>query len=209
MAESRCNVFLKADQVKMVYRPNVLMGDIVKIHCNHAATKKKINHIVVYQFKEPSSMVFSILKLIELIQREVPNATIQNCGESDLLVEYRMEKKVSPVLEFVKLFFICLIVFFGAAFTIMAFHNDISINDLFVRFYRQLTGQEKPLVSIIEISYSIGLAIGILVFFNHFRRQKNASDPTPIQIEMRKYEKDMGTTIIENASRRNHVKDVD
>ena len=61
----------------------------------------------------------------------------------------------------------------------------------------------------LEICYSIGLAVGIIVFFNHVGHKKITHDPTPIQIEMRKYETDLDTAFINNAERRGHSVDVD
>ena len=55
--------------------------------------------------------------------------------------------------------------FFGAAFTIMAFNNDVSVGDVFSKFYRQVMGKESSGVTELEICYSIGLAIGITLFF--------------------------------------------
>ncbi|MDY4793332.1 MAG: stage V sporulation protein AA, partial [Pararoseburia sp.] len=95
-----------------------------------------------------------------------------------------------------------------AAFTITAFHNDIGITEVFGRFYQQVVGGEKPRVTLIEISYSIGLAVGITVFYNHFGTKKITHDPTPIQVEMRKYEQDLDTAIIENSARRGENLDV-
>ena len=43
---------------------------------------------------------------------------------------------------------------------------------------------------------------------NHIGKKKITSDPTPIQVEMRKYEKDIDTTFIENAGRKGHEHDV-
>ena len=59
-----------------------------------------------------------------------------------------------------------------------------------------------------EVCYCIGLGLGIILFFNHVGRKKITPDPTPIQIEMRKYEKDVDTTFIENAGRGGHSIDV-
>lgn len=60
----------------------------------------------------------------------------------------------------------------GAAFTIMTFNEDVSVADVFDKVYRLVLGQEKQGGSIIEIFYAIGLPVGILVFYNHFRRKK-------------------------------------
>ena len=60
----------------------------------------------------------------------------------------------------------------------------------------------------LETLYCLGLAVGILVFFNHIGKKKITSDPTPIQVEMRKYEQDVDMAFIENAGRKGHEHDV-
>ena len=93
--------------------------------------------------------------------------------------------------------------------TIMAFNNDVGVTDVFAKFYQQITGTESNGITELEICYSIGLAVGIIVFFNHVGHKKITHDPTPIQIEMRKYETDLDTAFINNAERRGHSVDVD
>ena len=104
---------------------------------------------------------------------------------------------------------LCLVVFFGGAFTIMSFNNDIGITELFGKFYEQVTGAEQSGVTELEVMYCIGLALGILVFFNHFGKHKITPDPTPIQVQLRKYEQDVDTTFIQNAGRGGKEIDVD
>ena len=77
----------------------------------------------------------------------------------------------------------------------MAFHNDIGLVDLFAQIYEQVIGYEPEHVGGLEIGYSVGLAAGILVFFNHFSLKKRENDPTPLQVEMSKYEQDIEDTI--------------
>ena len=59
-----------------------------------------------------------------------------------------------------------------------------------------------------EVTYSIGIVIGILVFFNHFGRKRFSVDPTPMEVEMRLYENDIQTTLVENYSRKGKEVDV-
>ena len=54
----------------------------------------------------------------------------------------------------------------------------------------------------LEICYSIGIALGILIFFNHFGKKRFSVDPTPMEVQMRLYENDIQTALVENASRR-------
>ena len=93
----------------------------------------------------------------------------------------------------------CILVFFGAAFTIMAFNNDISIQGVFDLFYMQMTGQKKPDVSEIEIAYSLGMTAGIIVFFNHIGKKRITNDMTPIEIEFDKHKKDICDAMVDSA----------
>ena len=62
--------------------------------------------------------------------------------------------------------------------------------------------------TLLEVTYSIGIIIGILVFFNHFGRKRFSVDPTPMEVEMRLYENDIQTTLVENYSRKGQEVDV-
>ena len=98
------------------------------------------------------------------------------------------------MLKWIKTILIGIIIFFGSAFTIMAFHNDIGIVTLFEQIYSQVTGSVPDSMGGLEIGYSVGLAAGILFFFNHLKLKKEKTDPTPLQVEMYKYNQDVSDT---------------
>ena len=60
----------------------------------------------------------------------------------------------------------------------------------------------------IAFSYSIGLAVGIIVFFNHFSKKKLTKDPTPIEIEMKKYNQDLINAKLAESDEKGHTIDV-
>ena len=202
------SVYIKASGNCIVYDKNITLGDVLKIECTNIGIRRAIKQMDLYQFNHEHSVVFSILKVIERIHQDYPNVDVVNCGESDFIVEYIKSTVKSPVAEKIKLISIAIIVFFGSAFTIMTFHNDIGIQEVFEKFYMQITGEEKPMVSELEISYSIGLAIGIIVFFNHISKKRLSKDPTPIEVEMKKYDKDVINTKIAHAGEEGHTEDV-
>lgn len=76
----------------------------------------------------------------------------------------------------------------------MAFHNDIGIRELFAGLYQMITGENSDGFTVLEISYSIGLFVGITLFFNHLGGKKLTGDPTPIEVELYKYQKDVDDT---------------
>ena len=90
----------------------------------------------------------------------------------------------------------------------MTFHIDIGIQKAFSRFYEQVMGETKPMVTELEISYSIGLALGIIIFFNHFSKKKLTQDPTPIEVEMKKYNQDLINAKVAESDEKGHTIDV-
>ena len=205
---SQTRVYIKANGNCIIYDKNVSLGDVLKIECTDIGVLRAIKQMDLYSFNHEHSVVFSVLKVIERIHKDYPNAEIVNCGAEDFIVEYQKSTVKSSVLERLKLWLIAIIVFFGSAFTIMTFHIDIGIQKVFSRFYEQVMGVAKPMVTELEISYSIGLAVGIIVFFNHFSKRKLTKDPTPIEVEMKKYNEDLINTKIAESDEKGHTIDV-
>lgn len=211
-------IYIKIDQNVLVSDSSVTIGDVASVTSSNEPMVRQVRQIKIYQFPEKpvdgkklprvQRKVFSILKIVELIHKDYPNAEISNEGEADFVLEYKKEEPSKP-LEVVKTVFLCILIFFGAAFTIMSFNNDISITELFEKFYLQIAGVESNGVTELEISYCIGVSVGILVFFNHVGKKKLTPDPTPIQVELRKYEQDVDTTFIDNSGRGGNEVDVD
>ena len=89
----------------------------------------------------------------------------------------------------------------------MTFNEDASVQEIFAKLYVLVTGSETS-TGVLEFSYSIGIPLGIILFFDHFSKLKMDSDPTPLQVELRLYEKDVNEAIIENAGKEGKKKDV-
>ncbi|MDD6291576.1 MAG: stage V sporulation protein AA [Lachnospiraceae bacterium] len=215
MKEKRETVYVKADRNSVCHDPKIKIQDVMSVQCSDPAICAGIKNKTLYTFKKEETSkkkrieVFSILNVIDMILADYPDVEVVSYGEQDFVVEYVAAPIAPKWLECLKIIVLCIVIFLGSGFTIMAFNNDVSVGEVFDRFYRQIMGVDKPNVTEIELFYCLGLAVGIFVFFNHVGKKKITSDPTPIQVEMRKYEKDVDTTFIENAGRKGHEHDVD
>ena len=200
-------LYLKIDKNMLVKQERVSIGDIADVSCAAKPVENKVKtlRLPTEKIKGPGRYVFSVLDVIQVIQGEYPQLTVSNLGESDFILTVEKEKKPSDAASWAKTAFVCLLAFFGAAFSIMAFNNDIGVTKLFGQLYETFTGETSDGFTLLEISYSIGVGMGILIFFHHFARRKDASDPTPLEVEMRTYEDEVDTTTIE-ASGRNQKK---
>ena len=74
--------------------------------------------------------------------------------------------------------------------------------------FRSVMGVPSANYSILELSYSIGLALGIIIFFNHIGGRRITKDPTPIEVEMRNYEREVNDALVETADREGKTIDV-
>ena len=206
---------LKIGRNTVVWDRQVRLSDIADMECTDEAALRQLKQKKIYTFREDTGsrknqlVVVSVLKIMEQIHKDYPELEISNEGETDFIIEYVPFPEKPEWVNITKTIVLCILIFFGAAFTIMAFNNDVGVGDVFAKFYHQVTGMESDGVTELEICYSIGLSFGILIFFNHVGRKKITHDPTPIQIEMRKYESDLDTAFIENAGRKGHSIDVD
>ena len=119
-------------------------------------------------------------------------------GRIDFVYTVDVEvKNENKILEKIKIIFVCTVLFGGAMTAIMSFHSDAQMPAVFQNMYRIFFGVEASKPYIIYIPYSIGLAAGIIIFFNHFGMKKISRDPTPIEVEMTTYAKESVDSIID------------
>ena len=203
MSTSSATIYIKAEQNVEMQTEDVYVKDIAKLTCSDEHILAKVKAIKLHRFKEsePKRQVISLLKIIEEIEKVCPGADVQSIGEAAVMVEFINVNRHKGPLQTIKLIFVAMVSFFGTSFTIMAFHNDIGINDVFTKIYEMVMGQQGDGYGILELAYSIGLAIGIILFFNHIGGRRITKDPTPIEVEMRIYEEDVNKALIETADR--------
>ena len=204
-------IYIKIPLRVIVNHKNVVLKDIATIYCANEELLKRIDELLLIEMepKKNSQHAISIMKVIALINSIDSSLHVVNLGEEEFLVEYQPEKADNKIFEYSKTTFVAAIIFFGAAFSIMTFNTDVSVPDVFTNVCALIMGESGKGQGIIELSYCIGLPVGILVFFNHFSSKKVRKDPTPIQIEMRKYEKDVENAILSNAGREGKTIDID
>lgn len=201
-------VYVKFDQNNMVHKRKVTLEDVGAIYCAKDDILAKVKDIELLDIpdKKKEIYVISVLRIIKLIQLACPDVNVENLGDTDIIIEYSKERAKKGLLQGLKVFVTCSIVFIGSMYTIMAYNNDVGVNELFSKVYG-LFGDGVN-TGVIEVCYCIGLTLGICVFYNHFVGKKLSSAPTPVEIQMRSYESDMNEAIVAKAGRFEEEQDV-
>lgn len=184
MASESVTVYLKGDRNVEVTKQDVTLGDILEIECADKLLQSKIRVLKILRIREEKEQrfVISLLKIIDLIHERYPKVEIRNLGESDVIVTYENQKTSPMIWHLLKTAVVTVIIFCGSAFSIMAFNNDVDVSKLFGQIYELVIGKESNGFTILEIMYSVGLVVGILIFFNHFGKKRFTVDPTPMEV---------------------------
>lgn len=196
-------VYIKPELSSLVSKQRVTVADVCQIYCYEESVIKEVGNMEILRIDkaEKQKIAMSALYVIRLISDYKPGVMVVNLGESDFVIEYLPPKPEKKWVEYVKTALVGVVIFFGSAFTMMTFNEDASLVEIFQMIYTNIAGLPES-NGWLELSYVVGLPLGILLFFNHFASARLSNDPTPLQIQMRQYEQQEDSTIIENAARK-------
>lgn len=187
-----------------VHQPDVYLQDIASLSCNnkHVLNRNRMRKVFTIPGNAPGRYIVSAMDLVSAIQEKEQSVDVTHIGEADFVVTYETQKHKHRIYSWMKTAGVCLVTFFGGAFSIMTFNTDVDTSRLFVRIYEQFTGKISTGQTILEGAYSIGIGLGVVIFFNHFMGKKITQDPTPMEVQMRVYEDDINKTLIEKRNRK-------
>lgn len=133
-------------------------------------------------------VVIDVMKVIRAITKTFPKLEVQSIGPAQAIVEVVTKKRKVSLPLFLLVWFL---LFIGAALAIMNFHEDVSMQAVQLRIYTIITGEvdRKPLI--FQIPYSIGLGLGMIIFFNHVFKKRLNEEPSPLEVEMFNYQLDL------------------
>lgn len=194
-------LYLSIPQRIQLDSDEVRLGDIAQVIADDKKFAEQVKELLFFRFGSEKMEIRDIVEIIELLTKKFGEIQVVNLGETEFIIERKENKRPNKVFEMVKVVIVCGIVYLGSAFSVMTFNEDGCVRDLLDMLYLSVMGEPHETGSLLEISYSAGITLGILMFYNHVFRKKKATDPTPIQVEMRQFEMQMNETMIINKDR--------
>ncbi|MEI5890329.1 stage V sporulation protein AA [Bacillus cereus] len=179
----------------------VKLGDVAQL-AGDAFVVEALQNEIVYKITahDKTHVVIDVMKIIEIIRRKAAHIQINLLGSGQTLVEIIYEKKkVHPV------FFglVWLLLFIGAALAIIYFHEDVSMQQVHQRLYYMITGEFKEQPLLFQVPYSVGLGLGMVLFFNHVFQKRINEEPSPLEVEMFQYQQALDQYVIVNENKDN------
>lgn len=104
--------------------------------------------------------MLDIIKVLKTIHTAFPALDVQTVGGAETIVEIHYQK--AAVSRFIRR---CLApAFIGSCLAIMNFHEDVSMREVHIALYEIITGERNEYPYLLQIPYSIGLGLGMIVF---------------------------------------------
>ncbi|MFC4078156.1 stage V sporulation protein AA [Salinithrix halophila] len=159
--------------------------------------EESLENLPVFRFgrDQGSLAVVELMDVLEVIRRRNGSLDIESVGLSHTIVELKSRPKV-PAAFSVAL--VWLILFVGSGLAIMNFHTDVSMKDVHERIYYLMTGVRNSSPLILQIPYSIGIGLGMILFFNHLFKRKFNDEPSPLELEVFLYQENLDQYVIDH-----------
>jgi stage V sporulation protein AA len=153
--------------------------------------------------RDGNLLLIDMMLVVRKCREELPELQIELFGEPHVLVEIRGKEK-PPSLFWVAVVWIVL--FIGSGLAIMNFHADVSMLGVHRRIYELVTGRDNPHPLLLQIPYSLGIGMGMVLFFNHLFKKKFNDEPSPLEVEMYLYQENMNHFVITEEYMKMHGK---
>lgn len=177
----------------------VYLKDIGEVYCTNENLKRDIENIRVGEKHNKED--WGYMNAIEISRKvliKYPNIDLELIGETEVLIEYKSKEEKKPLWEFIKVAFVCAVLFFGAGLAIINFHEDVNTSKTMKELYYTFTGEKKDNPLLLVIPYSLGIGVGVMTFFTRVMSpsQRRRKEPGPMEIELYLYDKDMEESIL-------------
>ncbi|OEF98483.1 stage V sporulation protein AA [Desulfuribacillus alkaliarsenatis] len=173
-------------------KQSIYVQDVARIAAPNPCIVSKIK-VYTLTNDDKDIIVISAIDIVKKIQNALPDHTVNIVGADNIVVEkIRQQKNVSVILVAIA----WILLYFGAGLTIMYFHEDTSMKEVHQRLHYLLTGEESDTPYWIQIPYSLGIGIGMMVFFNNVFKKKINEEPSPLEVEMFLYDDNINKYLV-------------
>ncbi|MFC4599136.1 stage V sporulation protein AA [Cohnella hongkongensis] len=190
---------------RAVVRPGavVRLGDVARLVAE-PAQQSRLEKLPLHKVSsgDGNLLLIDMLQVVQAIRKAEPGMVIETFGEPHVLLEISPGGSVKP--RRVVLTLAWLLLFFGSGMAMMNFHADVNMPAVQRRVTELITGKEGAHPWLFQIPYSIGVGMGMLLFFNRLLRKRLNDEPNPLEVEMFMYQENVNHYVITEEYRKKH-----
>lgn len=190
MSSMEVYVYIK-EEIELDGNSPILLKDVADVWCSNGDCSR-IENLSLGFLKDKEYQKLSCLDVAKAIKSHLPNSEIHLLGSPEIWVVKKATKPTqNSVMLYLKLALISIVLFIGSGMAIMNFHADVDMSTVHKKVYYFITGEKTDNPLWVSIPYSLGIGLGIGIFFNHFPGNKRRNDPNPLDLELFNYQNEL------------------
>lgn len=173
----------------------VTLGDVARLVADdRLAERLKRLELHRVSDQDGNMLLIDMLQVVKAIRESEPGLVIETFGEPHVLLEISPVGQVKP--RKLLLIMAWLLLFFGSGMAMMNFHADVNMPEVQRRITELITSRSGPHPWLFQVPYSIGVGLGMLLFFNRLLRKRLNDEPNPLEVEMFMYQENVNHYVI-------------
>lgn len=161
---------------------NIYLNDIFSIYPKE---KEEIIKDICMRNYDNNNLRYDVIHLGEVIEKikdELPSASINFLKPDDVIIYFKSNKKDRT--KYLRVLVVSIIILMGSIMGIMNFHADVNMYDSQYKMVSILTKNANKYLPYFKIPYSLGIGIGVALFFNKFIPTYSKDEPSPMDLKM-------------------------
>ncbi len=179
----------------------ITLGDICQLYWD-GVREQTLATLPVHQVRPDDGdlLVIDIMQVIRKLRAMYPEVPLEVQGAPQIIVEVNRPRK-QPNRFLVAL--VWLILFIGSGLAIMNFHADVSMLQVHQRLFYLITGKTERQPLFLQIPYSFGVGLGMILFLNHLFKKRINEEPSPLEVELFLYQQNLDQYYLQNENKEN------
>ncbi|MFB9277287.1 stage V sporulation protein AA [Cohnella cellulosilytica] len=190
---------------RAVVRPGavVRLGDVARLVADRRL-QQRLEQLPLHKVAagDGNLLLIDMLQVVQAIREAEPGTVIETFGEPHVLLEISPAGEVKP--RKIMLVLAWLLLFFGSGMAMMNFHADVNMPAVQRRITELITGKDGAHPWLFQIPYSLGVGLGMLLFFDRLLRKRLNDEPNPLEVEMFMYQENVNHYVITEEYRKKH-----
>lgn len=182
----------------------ITLGQIARL-VTEPTCERELKRLPLHRVRpeDGSMVIIDMLQVVQAVRESKPGMTVETFGEPHVLIEISPQGAEKPRRFMLVLAW--LLLFFGSGMAMMNFHADVNMPHVQRRITELITGKPGYHPWLFQIPYSLGVGLGMLLFFNRLLRKRQSDEPNPLEVEMFMYQENVNHYIVTEEYRKKHA----
>ncbi|MCR8745522.1 stage V sporulation protein AA [Romboutsia lituseburensis] len=165
-----------------ITKSSIYLEDIYSVYPKEYENKMKKISLRNYKNNTSKYDVIHLGEIIEAVNNKHSDLRLNFLKPDDVIIFFD-DLKIDKT-KYLRVFIVSIVVLMGSIMGIMNFHADVNMAQSQFMMVNAITKDAKLYLPYFQLPYSIGIGIGVAIFFNKFIPTYSKGEPSPLDLKM-------------------------